>query len=62
MPYSRRRDGKLVLRLAAAIANASHLADDNKCGIYEIRPEMCRDFPDGERVLLVGALRRIGYL
>ena len=23
-----------------------HITDDNKCGIYDDRPELCRDFPN----------------
>jgi Fe-S-cluster containining protein len=44
MPYARRRDGKLVMRLAPD-GRCLQLQRQNRCGIYEIRPTMCRDFP-----------------
>lgn len=44
MPYARRIDGKLVMRLVRD-GRCRHLKRQNRCGIYEIRPTMCRDFP-----------------
>jgi len=29
-----------------------HLADDNKCGIYPIRPDACSTFPVGSECCL----------
>ncbi len=43
-PFARRTDGKLVLTLLAN-KKCRHLASDNKCGIYTIRADACRDFP-----------------
>jgi Fe-S-cluster containining protein len=51
MPYARRSDGKLVLRLTESGA-CLHLRRDNRCDIYEIRPEMCRVFPLGSECCL----------
>jgi Fe-S-cluster containining protein len=51
MPYARRSDGKLVLRLTKGGA-CVHLERDKRCGIYEIRPEMCRVFPLGSECCL----------
>ena len=46
-PYSRRnKDGKLVLTLTRE-RRCKHLARDNKCGIYAIRPDACSMFPAG---------------
>jgi Fe-S-cluster containining protein len=45
-PYTRRNDGKLVLRLLKN-KRCRHLAEDNKCGIYELRPSACWMFPVG---------------
>jgi Fe-S-cluster containining protein len=44
MPYARRSDGKLVMRLDGD-GRCQHLQSGNRCGIYEMRPTMCRDFP-----------------
>jgi Fe-S-cluster containining protein len=44
MPYARRHDGKLVMRLVDE-GRCTHLGRGNRCGIYELRPTMCRDFP-----------------
>jgi Fe-S-cluster containining protein len=44
MPYARRQDGKLVMRLTGD-GRCQHLQRQNLCGIYELRPTMCRDFP-----------------
>lgn len=46
-PYARRRaDGRVVLTLTRS-KRCRHLADDNKCGIYPIRPDACSLFPAG---------------
>jgi Fe-S-cluster containining protein len=44
MPYARRSRGELVLRLAPDDA-CLHLGAGNRCGVYALRPEMCRVFP-----------------
>lgn len=51
MPYARRSRGELVLRLAPDGA-CLHLGAGNRCGIYAIRPEMCRVFPIGSECCL----------
>jgi len=43
-PYVRRSRGQVVLRLAPDRA-CLHLRADKRCGIYAIRPDMCRTFP-----------------
>jgi Fe-S-cluster containining protein len=51
-PWARRdRDGRVVLRLAKD-ERCKHLARDNKCGIYEARPNACREFPMGSECCL----------
>lgn len=50
-PYARRRDGKLVLTLAPGKV-CRHLASDNKCGIYALRPNACSQFPAGSECCL----------
>lgn len=50
-PYVRRSGGEIVLRLAPDKA-CLHLRADNRCGIYAIRPEMCRTFPVGSECCL----------
>lgn len=36
--------------------SCSKLTEDNKCGIHETRPEMCRRYPDPEMVRYGGTL------
>ncbi|HMI85061.1 MAG TPA: YkgJ family cysteine cluster protein [Polyangiaceae bacterium] len=50
-PYVRHSRGEIVLRLAPDRA-CVHLAADSRCGIYAIRPEMCRTFPVGSECCL----------
>jgi hypothetical protein len=59
-PYTRRKDGKLVLVLARG-GRCKHLARDNKCGIYEMRPEMCRIFPPGSECCLGAREDELGW-
>lgn len=59
MPYARRQDGKLVLRLTKD-RRCLHLARDNRCGIYEVRPEMCRVFPVGSECCLSARAEEFG--
>jgi hypothetical protein len=51
MPYARRKDGKLTLRLAPD-GGCIQLRLDKRCNIYDIRPEMCRSFPVGSECCL----------
>ena len=51
-PFSRRRsDGKLVLKLAPT-KDCQQLGADNKCAVYDVRPDACRDFPMGSECCL----------
>jgi hypothetical protein len=45
-PYTRKKEGKLVLRLLRS-GDCRHLRTDLRCDIYELRPEACRTFPAG---------------
>jgi len=51
-PYVRRdEDGRLLLTL---LPNKScrHLGQDNRCGIYSVRPDACSEFPAGSECCL----------
>lgn len=50
-PFARRTDGKLVLTLLKS-KDCRHLARDNKCGIYAVRPDACSTFPVGSECCL----------
>lgn len=51
-PYARRdKEGKLVLTLLES-KRCRHLQDSNRCGIYEIRPGSCSEFPMGSECCL----------
>jgi uncharacterized protein len=43
-PFARRKDGKLRLTLLPN-KRCHHLAKDNRCDIYKIRPDSCSHFP-----------------
>jgi hypothetical protein len=43
-PYAKHKDGRLQLVLRKD-GDCKHLARDNRCGIYRIRPEACSTFP-----------------
>lgn len=58
-PYSRRRDGKLVLTLLAS-KDCRHLGKDNKCGIYPIRPDACSEFPVASECCLFAREEEMG--
>jgi len=46
-PYAKRhKDGRLILTLLDN-KRCRHLKRDNRCGIYEIRPHACSEFPMG---------------
>jgi hypothetical protein len=59
MPYARRTDGKLVMRLVQG-GRCRHLKPENHCGIYEIRPAMCRDFPVASECCLSARAEEFG--
>ena len=51
-PYAKRhKDGRLILTLLAN-KRCQHLKRDNKCGIYEIRPHPCSEFPSASECCL----------
>jgi hypothetical protein len=61
-PYARRRkDGKLVLRLAES-GDCQQLGRDNKCAIYTVRPDACRDFPAGSECCLYAREEELGIV
>ena len=59
MPYARRSGGQVVLRLAPDKA-CLHLSPQNRCGIYAMRPEMCRVFPVGSECCLSARADELG--
>ena len=50
-PFAKRVDGRLVLTLLPN-KRCRHLARDNRCGIYELRPHPCSEFPMGSECCL----------
>ena len=59
-PYARRRkDGRVVLTLRKD-KRCKHLADDNKCDIYALRPEACSTFPMGSEGCLFSREEELG--
>lgn len=51
-PFAKRyKDGRIVLTLLEN-KRCRHLKRDNKCGIYEIRPHPCSEFPMGSECCL----------
>jgi Fe-S-cluster containining protein len=50
-PYAKRKDGKWVLTLLDNAA-CRHLGRDNKCAIYDVRPDACSEFPVGSECCL----------
>jgi uncharacterized protein len=59
-PFSRRRDGKLMLTLLRENKHCRHLGGDNKCGIYTLRPDACRDFPVASECCLFARETELG--
>lgn len=58
-PLARKRNGKLVLTLLKS-RDCRHLATDNRCGIYSIRPDACREFPVGSECCLFARSEELG--
>lgn len=51
-PYAKRhKDGRVILTLLPN-KRCRHLAKDNRCGIYELRPDACSEFPAGSECCL----------
>jgi hypothetical protein len=60
-PYARKEDGRVILTLRRGGDKAcKHLAADNKCGIYEIRPNACSTFPMGSECCLFAREEELG--
>jgi hypothetical protein len=60
-PYARRDDGTVVLVLRKD-KRCKHLAGDNKCGIYPIRPSACSTFPVGSECCLSSREEEMGIV
>jgi hypothetical protein len=60
-PYARKEDGRVVLTLRRD-RDCKHLAADNKCGIYEIRPNACSTFPMGSECCLFAREEELGLV
>ncbi len=60
-PWARRRDGKIVLVLTRD-KRCRHLARDNKCRVYEHRPDACSQFPKGSECCLFAREEELGIV
>jgi hypothetical protein len=60
-PFARRDDGAVVLVLQRD-KRCKHLACDNKCGIYELRPDSCSHFPVGSECCLSAREEEMGIV
>lgn len=60
-PYARRDDGAVVLVLQRD-KRCRHLAGDNKCDIYAIRPDACSSFPVGSECCLSSREEEMGIV
>jgi hypothetical protein len=60
-PYARREDGKLILVLRRDKC-CKHLARDNRCDIYPIRPDACSTFPAGSECCLSAREEELGIV
>ncbi len=60
-PYAKRDDGKLVLVLRRDKA-CKHLAGDNRCNIYSVRPNACSTFPVGSECCLSAREEEMGIV
>jgi Fe-S-cluster containining protein len=58
-PVTTRRGGRVMLRLLKNGA-CSYLGPRNACGIYESRPDACRDFPPGSECCLFAREEELG--
>jgi Fe-S-cluster containining protein len=59
MPYARRKNGKLMLRLAPD-RGCLQLGQGNCCSIYDIRPDMCRTVPAASECCLSARAEDLG--
>jgi hypothetical protein len=60
-PYARREDGVVVLVLRRD-KRCKHLGDDNRCGVYAIRPDACSTFPPASECCLSAREEELGVV
>lgn len=60
-PYIRTEKGVKLMALQSN-GRCVHLHDDNKCGIYEMRPDNCRWFPAGTEPCLIARRDERGWV
>lgn len=61
-PYARRaRDGRLMLRVLGN-GKCTNLERDNKCAIYDARPDACRYFPAASECCLFAREEELGII
>ena len=60
-PYAKREDGTVILVLRRD-KRCKHLGDDNRCGIYPIRPSACSTFPAGSECCLSSREEELGII
>jgi Fe-S-cluster containining protein len=60
-PFTKRSDGKLVLKLLKS-KDCQHLMSDNKCAIYTLRPDACSMFPAGSECCLFSREEELGIV
>jgi Fe-S-cluster containining protein len=58
-PYTKKDAGKIVLKLLRS-KDCRHLASDNKCGIYALRPDACSTFPVASECCLFSRQEELG--
>jgi Fe-S-cluster containining protein len=61
-PYARREEDGAVVLVLRKDKRCKHLADDNKCGIYQIRPDACSLFPVGSECCLSSREEEFGIV
>ena len=60
-PFARRKDGRLMLKVLAN-GKCTNLQRDNKCAIYEARPDACRFFPAASECCLFAREEELGII
>ncbi len=60
-PFARRHDGRLMLKVLAN-DKCTNLERDNKCAIYEARPDACRFFPAASECCLFAREEELGII
>ena len=61
MPYARKDDGTIVLVLRKD-KRCKHLAPDNRCAVYAMRPSACSTFPPGSECCLSAREAELGII